>query len=106
MKDLSLERMINIINEMDSDTMFLVPSDIFGHVGNHVTKCFAAEELKKYHHYWTKHNENTTFTIYGVSKQNVWIPSEQKYKVKDVIKISMNNNSIAEFAINMNTIND
>ena len=106
MKNLSIEEISNLINAAMPDTYFLVPADIFGHAAKHAAQYAAASILKKYNHHWKIQDQTTTFDVYGEEKQEVWIPSAQEWQTKNVIKISMTNDKLAEFAANMNTIND
>jgi len=106
MKNLSIEEISSIINRSAPGTYFLVPADIFGHAAKHVAQYSAVSILKKYHHHWKIQDQTTTFDVYGQEDQQVWIPSAQEWQTKNVIKISMTNDKLAEFAANMNTIND
>lgn len=106
MKNISLEDLIKIIACKPDNAMFLVPADIFGHAAKHAAKFSAATILKKYHHHWKIQGLNTTFDIYGIENQDVWMPTAQEWQKKTVVKISMTNEKLAEFAANMNTIND
>lgn len=106
MKNLSLEDVIKLIQSKPEDTMFLVPADIFGHSAKHAAKFSVVSIIKKYNHHWHTQGYNTTFDIYGEEIQDVWMPSAQEWQQKNVVKISMTNEKLAEFASNMNTIND
>lgn len=106
MNPLSLDQILKIVNDTNNETHFLLPDDIFGHGSKHVAKFAAATIIKKYHHYWKMQNQETTFFVYAIENERVWVPSAQEWQHKNVVKISMTNDTLAEFAANMNTFND
>ncbi len=106
MKNLTITDILIYIAGKPHTTYFQVPDDIFNHAGKHVEWYAASSVLKHYNNYWAKCGETTTFDIWGEEILPIWIPSAQEYQDKNVIKISMTNNVLAEYAVNMNTIND
>lgn len=96
---------MDTISVSNNKAMFQVPADIFCHSGHVKPLLEAKTDLLKLQRAWREQDIETLFYIWGEEDVMVWLP-ELKRETRTVIKIGACNDKIADFATNMNTVND
>lgn len=103
-KHQTIDEITNIINSYPEDTYFQVPSDIFAHSNSFVKAPAAIVRLSNYNEHWLGRDVQTTFFIWGENHSTlIWVKELMKYEAKHLVKISMSNKEISDFAVNMMT---